>query len=157
MESGNGVADVLYGAVSPSGRLADTIARHYEDYPSSANFGGKEFNDYAEGIFVGYRHFETFAPEKVLYPFGFGLSYTTFDVSTPGVLRDMSDPSSVIPVITKNDFEALVGSGVISEGMIPKLQNAFDAIAAGVSKVVITSPSALSGGTSVQANPESDD
>ncbi len=81
----------------------------------------------------------------------------TFCSSTPGVMRDLSDPSSVIPVITKNDFETLVSAGVISEGMIPKLQNAFDAIAAGVSKVVITDPSALSGGTSVQANPESDD
>ena len=103
MESGNGVADVLYGAVSPSGRLADTIARHYEDYPSSANFGGKEFNDYAEGIFVGYRHFETFAPEKVLYPFGFGLSYTTFDVSTPGVLRTKHGAEASVTVRNTGD------------------------------------------------------
>ncbi len=103
MESGNGVADVLYGAVSPSGRLADTIARHYEDYPSSANFGGKEFNDYAEGIFVGYRHFETFAPEKVLYPFGFGLSYTTFDVSTPGVLRTKHGAAASVTVRNTGD------------------------------------------------------
>ena len=81
----------------------------------------------------------------------------TFCSSMPGVLRDMDDPSSVIPVITKNDFDVLVSSGVISEGMIPKLQNAFEAIDAGVAKVVITSPSCLGGGTSIQANPESDD
>ena len=79
MESGNAVADVLTGAVNPSGRLPDTIARCYEDYPSSANFGGEEYNCYAEDIYVGYRYFETFAKDKVLYPFGFGLSYTSFE------------------------------------------------------------------------------
>ena len=79
MESGNGVADVLTGSVNPCGKLADTIARRYEDYPSSAHFGGKEFNCYTEDIFAGYRYFETFAKDKVLYPFGYGLSYTTFE------------------------------------------------------------------------------
>lgn len=80
MESGNAVADVLCGKVNPCGRLSDTIARRYEEYPSSANFGGKAYNDYAEGIFVGYRYFDRH-PEKVLFPFGFGLSYTQFEVS----------------------------------------------------------------------------
>jgi len=82
MESGNALADVLSGKVSPSGKLTSTIARHYEDYPSSENFGGEKFNNYAEDIYVGYRYFETFAKEKVLYPFGFGLSYTTFEWET---------------------------------------------------------------------------
>ncbi len=80
MEAGNGLADVLTGKVSPSGALTDTVALAYEDYPSSANFGGKEKNDYVEDIFVGYRYFETFAKDKVLFPFGFGLSYTDFDI-----------------------------------------------------------------------------
>ena len=84
MESGNAVADVLSGKVNPCGKLSDTIARHYEDYPSSANFGGKAFNEYAEGIFVGYRYFETKAKDKILYPFGFGLSYTTFKLESLG-------------------------------------------------------------------------
>ena len=79
MESGNAAADVLCGNVSPSGRLSDTIARYYVDYPSAANFGGKEYNEYKEGVFVGYRHFEKNAPDCVLFPFGFGLSYTRFD------------------------------------------------------------------------------
>ena len=79
MESGNAVADVLTGAVNPSGRLPDTIAKCYEDYPSSANFGGEEHNCYTEDIYVGYRYFETFAKDKVLYPFGYGLSYTSFE------------------------------------------------------------------------------
>jgi len=78
MESGNAVADVLTGKVNPCGKLADTVAGSYEDYLSSAHFGGKEFNDYAEDIFVGYRYFETFARDRVLYPFGHGLSYTVF-------------------------------------------------------------------------------
>ncbi|WP_308761596.1 glycoside hydrolase family 3 C-terminal domain-containing protein [uncultured Bacteroides sp.] len=79
MESGNAVADVLTGKVNPCGKLSDTIARNYENYPSSSSFGGKEFNNYTEDIFVGYRYFETFAKDKVLYPFGYGLSYTTFE------------------------------------------------------------------------------
>ena len=81
MESGNAAADVLYGRVSPCGKLPDTIARHYEDYPSSANFGGEDYNDYAEGIYVGYRFFDRH-PDKVLWPFGFGLSYTSFSLES---------------------------------------------------------------------------
>lgn len=78
MEAGNAVADLLCGAVTPSGRLTDTVAWKYEDYPSAANFGGKEFNEYKEDIYVGYRYFESFAKDKVQYPFGFGRSYTEF-------------------------------------------------------------------------------
>ena len=81
MESGNGLADVLTGKISPSGKLTDTIAVNYEDYPSAKNFGNKAFNNYAEDIFVGYRYFETFDNTKVLYPFGFGLSYTDFEIT----------------------------------------------------------------------------
>ncbi len=81
----------------------------------------------------------------------------TFCSSIPGVLRDLSDPSSLIKTIAKRDFEPMVADGTISEGMIPKLQNAFDAINDGVSKVVITSPTNLSGGTTILADPETDD
>ncbi len=79
MEAGNAVADVLTGKTEPSGRLADTIAFRYGQYPAR-NFGGKAFNEYTEDIFLGYRHFETFAKEDVLYPFGYGLGYTRFSV-----------------------------------------------------------------------------
>lgn len=78
MESGNAAADILSGRVNPSGRLADSIAASYADYPSAESFGGREYNDYAEDVFVGYRYFTTFSDRKTLYPFGFGLSYTTF-------------------------------------------------------------------------------
>lgn len=78
MESGNAVADLLCGAVTPSGRLTDTIAWKYEDYPSAASFGGKKYNEYKEDIYVGYRYFESFAKDKVQYPFGYGRSYTGF-------------------------------------------------------------------------------
>ncbi len=79
-EGGIAAADVLTGRVSPSGKLPDTVAHSITDYPSDKNFGNPLGNVYEEDIYVGYRYFETFAPEKVLYPFGFGLSYTKFDV-----------------------------------------------------------------------------
>lgn len=78
MESGYALTDILTGKVNPSARLTDTIAVSYEDYPSSAHFGNLERNEYTEDIYVGYRYFETFAKSKVLWPFGHGLSYTTF-------------------------------------------------------------------------------
>ncbi len=83
MTGGKGTADVLTGKISPSGKLPDTIASKASDYPSDANFGREKNRDiYAEDIYVGYRYFETFAKEKVLYPFGFGLSYTEFEIKT---------------------------------------------------------------------------
>ena len=78
MESGNAIADVLSGDVSPSGKLTDTIATSYKRYPGCNDFGDKKFNCYTEDIYVGYRYFETFKKHRVLYPFGFGLSYTQF-------------------------------------------------------------------------------
>jgi beta-glucosidase len=119
MEGGNAMADIISGNVNPSGKLADTFAKDYMDYPSSYNFGGfvegyetvtadgtevqywgmipnhkvpakgtqyrrplhnRYFVEYEEGIYVGYRYFETFDKE-VKYPFGYGLSYSTFSIS----------------------------------------------------------------------------
>ncbi len=80
VESGNGYADVLCGDVNPSGALPDAIAYTLEDYPSTENFGDKTNNNYKEDIFVGYRYFETFAQEKMMYPFGYSLSYTDFSL-----------------------------------------------------------------------------
>ena len=83
---GLAIADVLTGKANPSGKLSDTWAASYSDYPSSATFshnnGDVDDDNYAEGIYVGYRWFDT-AGVKPLYPFGYGLSYTTFDTK-PG-------------------------------------------------------------------------
>ena len=78
MEGGNAIADVLAGDVTPSGKLTDTIAYSIHDYPSTSNYGNEFKNLYQEDIYVGYRYFETFRPEKVQFEFGYGLSYTTF-------------------------------------------------------------------------------
>ena len=80
MESGNAVADLLCGRENPSGRLTATVAKTYDDYPSSSCFGNREYNEYREDIYVGYRWFETFEKEAVRYPFGHGLSYTEFSL-----------------------------------------------------------------------------
>lgn len=72
-------ANMLTGKVNPSGRLPDTVAKSYECYPTSCNFGDKVRNFYCEDIFVGYRYFNTFATEEIVYPFGYGLSYTEFE------------------------------------------------------------------------------
>ncbi len=78
-DGGAAVADMLSGNVNPSGRLTDTIAKDIFLYPSVKNFGNIECNLYEEDIYVGYRYFETFRKDDVLYPFGFGLSYTDFE------------------------------------------------------------------------------
>jgi len=94
-EGGGAAADVLCGTRNPSGGLPDTIAEDINDYPSTKNFGAEyeppkegdppfsmkpDRDIYAEDIYVGYRYFETAAKDKVLYPFGYGLSYTDFEV-----------------------------------------------------------------------------
>lgn len=83
MEGGNAIADVLAGDVTPSGKLTDTIAFSIDDYPSTRNYGNEFKNLYQEDIYVGYRYFETFCPDKVQFEFGYGIGYTTFEVE-PG-------------------------------------------------------------------------
>ena len=82
IEGGTAAAELLCGIGNPSGKLTDSFAKQLEDYPSTAGFHESEsYVDYSEDIYVGYRYFETIpgGAEKVNYPFGFGLSYTSFD------------------------------------------------------------------------------
>ncbi len=102
MEGGNALGDIMTGKVSPSGRLTDTIAVSYEDYPSARYFGKKAGieQNYYEDIYVGYRYFETFdhAKSHVLYPFGHGLSYTSFDMTCVEFTGGKDTISAVISV-----------------------------------------------------------
>jgi beta-glucosidase len=90
MEGGNAVADVLTGKVNPCGKLSNTISIDLDDVFSTRNFGRKDYNFYQEDIYVGYRYFETFAQDRVLYPFGFGLSYSPFSMETVSTQFDGS-------------------------------------------------------------------
>lgn len=92
MEGGLAAAELLVGDGNPSGKTVDTFARTLDDYPSTHNFHeSRDYVDYTDDIYVGYRYFETIpgASEKVVYPFGYGLSYTSFDVETlsAGILQ----------------------------------------------------------------------
>ena len=104
MEGGNAFADVISGKVNPSGKLVDSWAYRYEDYPNAASFSHnngnvkKEF--YEEGIYVGYRYFDTFAV-PVRYGFGYGLSYTTFEIKEKNIQCD-NEHNIQISVSVKN-------------------------------------------------------
>lgn len=93
-EGGHAVADVLFGKAAPGGRLTTTWAAHYEDYPSAENYshlnGNLETEEYREGIYVGYRYFDTFGIQP-LFPFGFGLSYTDFSMKLEGIQINETD------------------------------------------------------------------
>lgn len=85
IEGGLAAAELLVGDGNPSGKTVDTFAKSLDDYPSTYNFHeSRDYVDYTDDIYVGYRYFETIpgAAEKVVYPFGYGLSYTSFDVET---------------------------------------------------------------------------
>ncbi|MGO8673365.1 MAG: beta-glucosidase H [Capsulimonadaceae bacterium] len=99
MEGGRALADILFGVVNPSGKLTDTFAYHREDYPDYGDFpgGGDGMVHYAEGIYVGYRYFDK-QDVKPLFPFGYGLSYTTFDYTGMNVSSDTLKPDGNITV-----------------------------------------------------------
>lgn len=106
MEGGRAAADLLCGDANPSGKLTDTFAKALEDYPSSANFhDSKDYVEYTDDIYVGYRYFESIpkASEKVIYPFGFGLSYTKFKVCPQELIVDDDKKEIHIPVLVTNE------------------------------------------------------
>ena len=105
MTGGTGTADVLTGKVSPSGKLPDTAAKKVSDYPSDPYFGNKIREPYTEDIFVGYRWFETFAKDSVLYPFGFGLSYTSFDIAMTNAENKENETIIEVKVTNTGSFK----------------------------------------------------
>jgi len=105
MEGGNAVADVLTGKVTPSGKLSNTISYELEDVFSTKNFGRKDYNIYQEDIYVGYRYFETFAQDRVMYPFGFGLSYTQFEIKCVDSKLEGTKINLKIEVANKGEVE----------------------------------------------------
>lgn len=94
LEAGNALADIITGKVAPSGRLTDTYALSYDDYPASKTFSqndGDTFQeDYVEDIYVGYRYFDS-KKLDVVYPFGYGLSYTAFAYENINVEADWNE------------------------------------------------------------------
>lgn len=100
-EGGNAVADILLGKRIPSGKLTDSWAMDYSDYPSAQTFSFKSgdvfHEEYKEGIYVGYRYFDTF-DVPVRYGFGFGLSYTTFAIEPKRV--ELSEVGTENPTLT---------------------------------------------------------
>ena len=111
MESGNALADILSGKVSPSGKLTDTLADSYADYPSSDDFGAKAYNNYTEDIFVGYRYFSTFAVDKIRYPFGFGMSYADFSVEF--ISADVKQGNVAVKVKVTNTSDKFSGKETV--------------------------------------------
>ena len=110
---GQVLGDVITGKVNPSGKLTDTWAARYEDYPSSANYshnnGNVDDEYYTDGIYVGYRYFDTFGVRPI-YPFGFGRSYTTFEI-LPGEVR--LDGETVSVDVTVRNTGIVTGREVV--------------------------------------------
>ena len=123
---GEVLADVLLGKVNPSGKLTDTWAARYEDYPSSEHYSHNDGNlddeYYREGIYVGYRYFDTFGVDPV-YPFGYGLSYTTFE-TVPGVVTVENGNVKVTAAVTNTGAcagrEVVQLYGSAPAGALPK-------------------------------------
>lgn len=114
MEGGNALAEILTGKVTPSGKLSDTWAHRYEDYPASATFGAnsdtsKEQN-YEEGIYVGYRYFDSFNIQPA-YEFGYGQSYTRFSIRVDAV--KVADDNVVVQTTVTNIGTKYVGKEVV--------------------------------------------
>lgn len=131
-EGGNALADVISGKVTPSGKLVDSWALDYMDYPNAAYFSHKSGDvyreEYREGIYVGYRYFDTF-DVPVRYSFGYGLSYTEFDLKVTGISKQISaqgKPTLSVSVDVINTGAAYSGKEVVQvyvscpQGKLPK-------------------------------------
>ncbi len=113
MEGGLAAADMLTGEVNPSGHLPDTCAASFDDYPSSQSFHeSDDYVKYTEDIFVGYRYFETIPGKKdrVIYPFGYGLSYTDFQLSH---IRACDNGKDILVSLSVRNIGPLPGKEVV--------------------------------------------
>ncbi|CAE6432184.1 unnamed protein product [Rhizoctonia solani] len=112
-EAGHGLADILFGKVNPSSRLPLSFPIRDEDTPSHLNFPGQNGKVlYAEGVFVGYRHYLTYK-KKVLFPFGHGLSYTQFEHSDLKLSGEIGKDSTVKVSVTVKNVGKVPGRDVV--------------------------------------------
>ena len=113
-EGGNALADIIFGDISPSGRLPMTFPRRWEDSPAYGSYpGSKEVAEYSEGIFVGYRYFDKMQIEP-LFPFGHGLSYTTFVYSNLAINPQMMGQKDTLTVqVTIKNTGTVAGAEVV--------------------------------------------
>lgn len=113
-QGGYAVADILLGKAVPEGKLTATWARHYEDLPYADVYsylnGNLQWEEYKEGIYVGYRYFDSFDVEP-LFPFGYGLSYTSFAIKYGGI--QMTDTGFEVSVSVENTGNCYAGREVV--------------------------------------------
>ena len=113
LEGGSAIADILVGDVNPSGKMVDTIAKSYDFFPCKDDFWECfDHLDYSDDIYVGYRYFETVpgGKEKVRYPFGFGLSYTTFEITNKLCLEN---EGKILAIAEVKNTGAIAGRQVV--------------------------------------------
>jgi len=133
-EGGHAFADVVSGAVTPSGKLSDTWAKQYADIPFSQEYsylnGDVENEYYKEGIYVGYRYFDSFQIEPA-YPFGYGMSYTTFGIHSAGVCVEGSQVTVKATVTnTGNQYNGKETVQLYLSAPTGKLHKEYQALAA---------------------------
>ena len=107
LEGGAAAAELIMGLHSPSGKLCDTLARNLCDYPFATSFfDSDQYSEYTEDIYVGYRYFETIpgAAEKVVYPFGYGLSYTSFSLTDHALRVEGDEITACVCVCNTGDL-----------------------------------------------------
>ena len=112
---GSAIVDILLGKVNPSGKLAETYPLALEDNPSNSNFPGTPITvEYREGIYVGYRYYDT-AKKDVLFPFGYGMSYTTFEYSDVKLSADSIKDTDTVTVSFKIRNTGAVAGAEVAE------------------------------------------
>ena len=120
------LADILYGIINPSGKLAETFPIQLEDDPSYANFpGGPKTVEYRESLYIGYRFYET-VEKEVLFPFGYGLSYTTFAYEDLSLNKfNITDQENLTVKLTVRNTGEVAGKEIVQLYVSPGSPTAF--------------------------------